>query len=283
MRDYASYFIDRKMPEKRGVSVRHNIDWWMGDLANRMAKLLFIVLLALLFLTLKSFWQLSKSQSTFPITQVSLNDAVLLTRPDDIQTIFSKFEDSTFFTVDIDALSDELSALPWVSSATVTRFWPNGLSVSLIERQAAYRWGENELLDADGVRFPNRNPTMFTRLPQLSGVTGHESEVIYAYQQLISALGPRVEALGIADFTLNQYLSWELHLTSGVVIKFGRDNYQQRLGRFVQAYRLGKLPDINTISSIDLRYNHGFAVKWKPEFAPQKEQEQLVKVTQTKI
>ncbi len=268
MRDYAAYFNDRKKPEKRGVSINRDIDWWMEYLAGKMAKLLFLFLLAVLFLTIKSFWQVGKSRQAFPVQNITLNGNVLITQPKDIEKILEKFDDKSFFTLSVQELANKITALPWIEKADVTRLWANGLIIDVQERQAVYRWGENELLDADGNRFANVNKKLFAHLPLLNGKDGHESEVIFAYEQLMMKLGDRAEDLGIASFNLNKYLSWELQLQSGIVVKFGRDNYQQRLTRFVDAYQLGKIPKLERLDGVDFRYRQGFSVKWKPEFMP---------------
>ncbi len=280
MRDYAAYFNDRKKPEKRGVSINRDIDWWMEYLAGKMAKLLFLVLLAVLFLTLKSFWQVGKSHQAFPVQNITLNGNVVITQPKDIAKVLEKFDDKSFFTLSVQELASEISGLPWIENAEVTRVWANGLIVDLEERQAAYRWGDNELVDANGNRFDNVDKELFASLPQLNGKDGHESEVIFAYEQLMAKLGDRAEKLEIASFNLNKYLSWELHLQSGMVVKFGRDNYQQRLNRFVDAYQLGKIPKFEQLDGVDFRYRQGFSVKWKPEFLPATSASALLKVSE---
>lgn len=280
MRDYAAYFNDRKKPEKRGVSINRDIDWWMEYLAGKMAKLLFLVLLAVLFLTIKSFWQVGKSHQAFPVQNITLNGNVVITRPKDIEKVLEKFSDKSFFTLSVQELANEITNLPWIEKADVTRLWSNGLIVDLQERKAVYRWGKDELVDASGNRFDNVDKELFANLPLLNGKDGHESEVIFAYEQLMDKLGDRAEKLEIASFDLNKYLSWELHLQSGMVIKFGRDNYQQRLSRFVDAYQLGKIPKFDQLDGVDFRYRQGFSVKWKPEFSPKSMKALMLKASE---
>lgn len=283
MRDYISYFNDKNPSDKRGVSIKRDIDWWMEYLAGRMAKLLFLALLAVLFLVVKSMWQVGKSESAFPVERITLTGNVLITQPKDIQQSLVAVGQGSFFNLDIQQVSDEIESLPWVEKATVTRQWPDGLSIDLVERQAKYRWGTNELVDSEGNRFAKIDTDTFMNLPQLGGVDGHEAEVIFAYQQLLGELGSRANDLEIASFVLNRYLSWELHLQSGLVVKFGRDNYQRRLTRFVDAYQQGKLPSFGQLDSIDLRYQRGFSVKWKPEFAPETLNNPMLKVSAKQI
>lgn len=282
MRDYANYFNHRKLPEKRGVSVYRDIDWWMEYLTGNMAKLLFVVLLAVLALALKSFWKVGQSRAFFPVQQITLAGDILITTPHDIGQALEKTTENSFFVIDLNEVSQQLTALPWIESAQVMRRWPATLAVSITERQAAYRWGENELIDEIGHRFANIDNSIFGDLPKLSGVDGSEQSVIEAYQALQVALGASAKNLPIDQLVFNEFLSWELHLSTGVVVKFGRDNYQQRMERFVQAFQSDKLPNFKHVDVLDFRYNRSaFAAKWKPEFTPQTQQGRLVKVTET--
>lgn len=281
MRDYVDYFPSRQLPEKRGVSVHRDIDWWMQYCTGRMAKLLFVVLLAALALALKSFWQVGQSRAFFPVERITLNGDILITTPTDINDALADITQQSFLSVDLNAVSEQLVALPWIESAQVTRRWPATLAVSVTERKAAYRWGDSELVDDMGNRFANIDNSIFGELPKLEGVAGFETTVMEAYHQLNSALGASAKYLEIDRFVLNQHLSWELHLQSGVVVKFGRDDYPQRLERFAQAFQAQKFPDFEQLDVLDFRYNRGFAVKWKPEFTPETRQGKLVKVSAT--
>lgn len=285
MRDYVSYFTEQTHRDKCGVSVHRDIDWWVEYFAARMAKLIFIILLLGVFLLVKSFWQIGNSQYAFPIERVVLEGDILITQEKDIAAILDDMQSNSFFEVDLQQLSDKLVALPWIEKVSIKRQWPNKLAVTVVEREVSYRWGDNELLDREGNRFAKTNHVVFEQLPRIDGVSGYESEVIVAYQQLIKELGGSAERLGIEKFVLNAYLSWELHLQSGLVVKFGRDDYTQRLKRFVQAYQSDKLPNAEQLTTIDFRYHRGFAVKWKSAFLPQPQlgTGQLMKAAQTEI
>ncbi len=282
MRDYADYFIDRKL-EKRGVSIHHDIDWWMGKIAGQMARFLFVILLALLVLACYGLFKVSQNDKLFPVDNIAISGDILITSPEDVNKALSGVSDKSFFEVDINAVSQRLRALPWVESVTVTRRWPDTLVIKLTERKASYRWGDEELIDKTGKRFVNTHDRVFEALPKLSGVDGFETDVMNAYQNLIALLGDDAEFLEIEQFVLNQYLSWELHLKSGVVIKFGRDNYAERVARFAEAFKANKLPNLEKLNVLDFRYHRGFAVKWKPEFTPNTQGGRLVRVSGSSI
>lgn len=285
MLDFVSYFNEAPKGDKKGVSIHHDIDWWMEYLAARMAKLIFIVLLVGALLLIKSFWQMSKSHYAFPVDRVTLEGNILITQKKDVAAVVQAIQSESFFEVDLDKVSADLIELPWIEQATVKRQWPDKLVIHLVERDVHYRWGDNELLDAEGNRFESVNHASFMQLPRIDGVSGYEYETIVAYQQLMRELGGSAERLDIEKFVLNPYLSWELHLQSGLVVKFGRDDYTQRLKRFVQAYQSDKLPNVEKVSAIDFRYNRGFAVKWKADFLPKPQlgTGKLVKASRTEI
>ncbi len=285
MRDYIRYFVDKRVTNKRGVEVRKDIDWWMGYFVGRGAKLLFLLLLGATFVVVRGFFQMGQNQSIFPVKQITLSGDVMITQPQDIEKSLISVSSNSFFNLDIEKVASEIKALPWIEDATVTRYWPNKVDIHIQERKAEYRWGKHELLDANGNRFANIEEDAFSHLPQLEGVDGHELEVILAYQELVAEFGDTFDELKVSSFILNKYLSWELHLESGLVVKFGRDEFTSRLKLFASAYKQRVLPDFAQLNSIDLRYKigFGFAVGWKPEFDPATAEKSMVKVSAKQI
>lgn len=269
MRDYAYYFnntnkLDRNS-QRAWVTIRKDVDWWLEYCTSRIAKLLFFVLLALVALTLKSFWQIGKSQQYFPLQNIAIKGDIFITHPEDIYTVLAEMNDNSFMSIDINTISQQLTQLPWINTATVTREWPNTLNIELVEKKAAYRWGEDELIDSEGARFANVDEELFSVLPKLDGADGFEKEVIEGYQYLMNTLGASKNRLAIDKLTLNSTLSWELHLESGVVVIFGRKNFKQRAARFAEAFQADKIPNLDKVTTLDFRYNRGFAVKWRTE------------------
>ncbi|MBS9778122.1 MAG: cell division protein FtsQ/DivIB [Gammaproteobacteria bacterium] len=268
MRDYVNYFAGKRRLDKHGVDVKKDVDWWAGYILSRMGKMLFLVLMVIICFAVKFIYDKGKNQAHFPIGLITLTGDVVLTEPKHIQQSVIALGYQSFYGLNLQKVTNQIEALPWVEKARVTRKWPDELVIDVEERVAKYRWGENELLDSYGNRFTNIKSDAFLQLPRLGGADGHELEVIEAYEQLRIKLGDNMQHLGFSSFSLNQYLSWELHLKSGLVIKFGRDDFKERLNLFSDAYSQGRLPSFVKIESIDLRYQTGFSVKWKPEFAP---------------
>ena len=57
--------------------------------------------------------------------------------------------------------------------------------------------------------------------------------------------------------------AWELSLSNGVVLYLGKQDIEKRLLRFCRAYPSVFAERPEQLTSVDLRYARGMAVKWK--------------------
>jgi cell division protein FtsQ len=59
-----------------------------------------------------------------------------------------------------------------------------------------------------------------------------------------------------------------LSLASGATVELGRDDYEQRLGRFVAVWPKVPRPAGMELARADLRHANGFAIEWRAVPAP---------------
>lgn len=74
--------------------------------------------------------------------------------------------------VDLDAVRERVTALPWVKTARVERHLPDTLYIALTERRPLALWqrhGSLALVDDEGVVIPNRELGRFASLPIVIG------------------------------------------------------------------------------------------------------------------
>jgi len=163
-----------------------------------------------------------------------------------------------FVDADLDALRTAVEALPWVRRAELRRLWPGRIELRIEEHHPFARWGEGELVSADGVRFRG---TALEDLPELHGPAGSEAEVVRRtrrFAEIVAPLGVRPERVA-----LSARRAWQLQLSSGAWIELGRDvpgdPVEARLARFVAAVP----PALVRRSALvaDLRYPAGFALR----------------------
>jgi cell division protein FtsQ len=166
-----------------------------------------------------------------------------------------------FLSVDLEHVRRAVQTIPWVDHASVQRRWPAGLKVIVEEQVAAARWGDSGLLNVRGELFMTGARHVPPELPRLDGPEGSEPQVANRY---LAIQGRLVEAgLRLSAVRLDERGAWELDLASGVTVRLGRRQVDERLDRFLEAAVPLVTERASDIQYIDLRYTNGFAVGWK--------------------
>ncbi len=169
-------------------------------------------------------------------------------------------------SADLDGIQRAVEALPWVERARIQRRWPNSLHVTVIEQTAAARWGESGLLNTRGELFVRSATHVPAELPRLSGPEGTESQVAQRY---LSVQGRMLEAgMRIAALRLDERGAWEMDLDSGVTVRLGRREVDERIDRFIHTASQVISHRLNEITYVDMRYSNGFAIGWRNAAVP---------------
>ncbi|SBS33062.1 Cell division protein FtsQ [Marinomonas aquimarina] len=150
----------------------------------------------------------------------------------------------------------------WVESAKIRRVWPHTLRIEVHEHKPVAFWNNGKVITADGkIIAPATRPNL--PLTRLSGPADTEAAVLDQFtliSQLLSTTSLRVAGLELEDRG-----AWNISFANGVSVKLGRDAVLERLQRFVAVYKSDLSGRIDRIASVDARYPHGVAVKWKAE------------------
>ena len=175
-----------------------------------------------------------------------------------------------FFTVRLEGIKEAFENLPWVRHASVRRVWPNGLVVSIEEQMPFAVWGnrsEQKLMNGFGEVFNGSLQQVDdpSSLIEVSGPTDSSKEVMQLYQKASRWFTPwNVE---VTKVYLTDRYSWNVLLSNGMRIEFGRDEEAQ--GKALTEERVARLieywPKVQDrlsgrVDAIDLRYGNGFAV-----------------------
>ena len=169
-------------------------------------------------------------------------------------------------SADLDRLRKAVEALAWVDRARVQRLWPDRIRIEVVEQQAAARWGDDGLLNTRGELFATGVRHVPPELPRLDGPEGTEWQVAQRYlaiQDRLSKLGFRVAAL-----RLDARGAWELDLSTGVTVRLGRRQVDERMDRFVEFGAPVISGRAAEIRYVDMRYSNGFAVGWRGQRKP---------------
>jgi cell division protein FtsQ len=201
-----------------------------------------------------------------PVRVISMDGSFQRVSPGQIEKAVAPFAHAGFMSADLDGIQYAIEALPWVEHARIQRHWPNSLHVTVIEQTAAARWGESGLLNTRGELFVRSATHVPAELPRLSGPDGTESQVAQRY---LAVQGRMLEAgMRIAALRLDARGAWEMDLDSGVTVRLGRREVDERIDRFIHTASQVISHRLNEITYVDMRYSNGFAIGWRNPAVP---------------
>lgn len=190
-----------------------------------------------------------------------------------INSLISSQIAGSFFTVDLDTISNAFEKLPWVRAASVRRHWPHSLEVKLEEHVVLARRGSSELVNIYGEVF---TATTNKRLPEFTGPVESSYEVSKQYVVFRKLLQPLQKNIAQIDFSLRR--AWRIHMEDGVVLELGREQVETRLGLYVLAHDHIASQFKEQVTYVDLRYPNGFSVR-AVDSAQKKLHDQVLKKT----
>ncbi|MDT0603360.1 cell division protein FtsQ/DivIB [Thalassotalea castellviae] len=199
-----------------------------------------------------------------PVTSVVISGEMVYTHKADIEQAIESINLSNFFNVDVNQVQNEVANLPWVFSVSVRKKWPNELKIYVVDQTPIAYWNGDFLINQQGVAFQADITRIQHPLPAFYGPEGTELVALDNYINLSELLNYR--ALGIDELVLSERFSWQLTLNDGVTLNLGREKRVQRIQRFMDVYPLikkNKKAD-QQVDYVDLRYDTGLAVGWKP-------------------
>ncbi|HLN50154.1 MAG TPA: cell division protein FtsQ/DivIB [Steroidobacteraceae bacterium] len=201
-----------------------------------------------------------------PVQVISMDGSFQRVSPGQIEQALAPYAHTGFMSADLDRIQHSVEALPWVMHARIQRRWPNSLHVTVIEQTAAARWGDSGLLNTRGELFVKAAAHVPAELPRLSGPEGSESQVAQRY---MSVQGRMLEAgMRVAALRLDERGAWEMDLDSGVTVRLGRRDVDERIARFIRTASQVIAHRLNDIAYVDMRYSNGFAIGWRGPAAP---------------
>jgi cell division protein FtsQ len=198
-----------------------------------------------------------------PVRRVDVAGSFQRVLPLDVEEVVRSRLRGGFITANLDQLQRAIETLPWVDHARVQRRWPDGLVVQVTEQMAVARWGDAGLLNSRGELFIKDTRHVPPELPRLDGPEHSERQVA----ELLFQLQPRLLEAGLrtSALRLDARGAWELDLASGVVVRFGRRQLEDRIERFFKVGAPVVAGRPNDIAFLDMRYSNGFAVGWRTQ------------------
>ena len=209
-----------------------------------------------------------------PVERVVINGEFERVSADQLEAVMRKAMGKGFLAANLDAIQQNVAALPWVATARVSRQWPDTLDVTVTEEQPAARWGADGLLNPQGRLFVRHTSHIPAELPRLNGPEGSEADVAARYVAVQEQLVER--GLAVAALEVDGRGAWSLMLSNGIGVRLGSQDVEARLTRFYEALDTVVTPVATDVQFVDMRYTNGFSVGWKQRRAASATPEELL-------
>ena len=170
--------------------------WDRPDLLNRAASALYGLGVLLAFIVAGAF---VLRLPIFPLQEIRLDRAPDHVTRSEIERGVRSAVRGNFFTLDLEAIRDAFTRLPWVRSAELRRRWPNRLDVSLEEHVPLARWTGKALVNTHGEVF---EATFDGPLPLFVGPEGAAKEMAIQYEYFrrgLAEIGHRPAQVLVSD------------------------------------------------------------------------------------
>jgi cell division protein FtsQ len=205
----------------------------------------------------------------FRIASVALTGAKQIGR-DEILADAGVSDHASLLFLDAAAARTTLKANPWIADATVVKFYPGRLQISVTEREAFALWqkdGRLTVIAADGTVLEPQVTQRFTHLPLVVGA-GAELKA----QEFLALLDRHP---GIRDAVRASILvaerRWNLRLKNGIDVRLPEADVEQALATLVKLDHDKKLLS-RDIVAIDLRLADRVSVRLSQDAASAREE-----------
>lgn len=239
---------------QNAAKTRSNHALWGG------VAFLCIVIAALVFGGIKANQYLQDEQQ-MPVQVIDFSGDYQYIDITKLERLIREAQPGSFFALDVNDVFRLVEAQPWVYRASVRKKWPNTLKIYLVEQQPVAKWNEDLLLNPYGDTFNAEGKTLV--LPRLYGPGGSEKTALEGFNAMHALLA--TTNMDIAELSLSERFAWQVQLKNGIELNLGRQEFIDRLQRFIDVYPLLTQQE-KAVKYVDLRYDTGVAVGWK---APQ--------------
>ncbi len=194
------------------------------------------------------------------VDSVNVGDKLRYLQAEQVKTALRDHVSQNFFQLNSKVIYQTLKKLPWVDKVSVDLQWLNQVNIHIVEQTPVAFWGQNALLNQRGELFyPTYLPDNLPKLPMLVATDDLVLKVLHNYRQL-QHLFTRVNEQ-IEQLSWDKQQSITITLESGKIIRLGQVEQFAQCQRLIKIW--SKLQQQQQLKTVDLRYEHGFAVMWQ--------------------
>ena len=204
------------------------------------------------------------SMTEKPIRHVVIEGSFTHVDKETIQRQLSGLIDASFMDTDLLVLKQKLEQNPWIDRAILSRHWPDKLSVVIHEHVAIARWGDNGVINSQGVLIRPVNTDALLELPVLMGPESMHRKIVDTYLSLAQMFSSN--QLALSGVYVDNSDAWRVSVDSSketrMELVLGRGDILEKMKNFSLVYNAELKDKKHRIKRIDLRYDSAMAVQW---------------------
>ncbi|MCH9698913.1 MAG: FtsQ-type POTRA domain-containing protein [Gammaproteobacteria bacterium] len=202
------------------------------------------------------------SQSALPVRQFLLEGTFQYTSAEKLQSMIDEhYQNAGLLSIDLMQLKTDIESIPWVKNVELERIWPDAIRIQVSEKRPYLRFGNDKMIDVDGIVFTPESTQKFSTLPRLDLQQPFTAELFKAYRDMEHLLVDN--GYEIKRFLITAQNDWALELSDDIRINIGQHKPLQTFKRFIKVLALIDSHGSRKIQSVDLRYEKGLAVSYK--------------------
>ena len=214
-----------------------------------MYKSLFLLfLLILLLITYKSEY------FSYPIDEIVISSKNKKYNERAINTYIETLYDKNLLTIDIDDIQATIISDKWIRDAEITKSFPSSLSIQIIQHIPIATYNSS-IITSTGALIKSSDP--YDNLPNIIDY----SNDLQSANHILSLSLKNLEKINLIIQKIVIYHSLIKIYTSDVLLITDKEKFEINLMRLSASFE--KINDIydKKITSIDMRYSNGFAIK----------------------
>jgi cell division septal protein FtsQ len=212
------------------------------------------------------------SLTFFRLKEIKVSPTKRLTRQE-VMAIADVEPGKDLLRLDLKRMGEQLAQNPWVETVRIRRFYPDGLSIAISEREplAVVNMGYLYYLDRTGTVFKTLSQGDRLDYPVVTGFSEEDlnsdpsgmKEALKSTCELLALLRVKCASIlaDVSEIHYDKGYGFTLFTASGgLPIKVGADDFAAKLGRLSRIYQ-SLMEQRQTIQYIDLDYNDKIIVK----------------------
>ena len=214
-----------------------------------MYKSLFILfLLIIMLLTYKSDYLY------YPIKEIHIISKNKKYDEKTINTYIDSLYDKNLLTLDIDDIQETIVSDEWIRDAVITKTFPSALSIHITQHMPIARYNSN-IVTSTGTLVKSSDSSK-----GLPNIIDHSNDLKSASHILSFSL-ESLKKINLQIKKIVIYHSLIKIYTSDILLVTDKEKFEINLARLTASFE--KIYDIydKKITSIDMRYSNGFAIK----------------------